>query len=47
MRKTTVKDMKNILNKTPQNNREKLAYMIAKITMERIEKGEIEWNTPS
>lgn len=44
MKKNTEDSIKNILNKTPKNNREKLVYMIAKITIKNIEKGELEWD---
>ncbi|WP_168732399.1 hypothetical protein [Morganella morganii] len=43
MKKNTEDSIKNILNKTPRNNREKLVYMISKITIKNIEKGELEW----
>lgn len=44
MKVTTENGIKNILNKTPENNKEKLVYMIAKMTIEKIERGEIEWD---
>lgn len=33
-----------ILSRKPQNNSEKLVYMIARLTMEKIESGEYEWD---
>lgn len=41
---TTEMDTKRILSRKPQNNSEKLVYMIAKLAMEKIESGEYEWD---